>query len=258
MKNAKIHLVYFSATGSTAKITTAIGSLIAPVEIKKHLLDHQTFRPLDIPQDELVIFGIPVFSGRVPAVIKPLLQQIKGNNTPAILLCTYGNRAFEDALVELQDIVENHGFITISAAAFVATHSIFPKIAKGRPDSIDMEQVRIFTEQSLKVLANLENSSKIEIEGNRPYRDIKPVPLYPKTKDACNLCGLCIRKCPVGAISPDDPGIIDQELCISCARCISVCSRNAKRFGGLLYWFASKSFHRKYNARQVAYCTYRT
>ena len=35
-------------------------------------------------------------------------------------------------------------------------------------------------------------------------------------------CGICIDKCPVGAIDIDD-GRVDEDLCIACLGCVNNC-----------------------------------
>lgn len=37
--------------------------------------------------------------------------------TPAIAVCVYGNRDYDDALIELKDAIEANGFKTVAAAA---------------------------------------------------------------------------------------------------------------------------------------------
>ncbi len=257
MKPKKIHLVYFSATGATARIVSAIGSYIASGDIVKHYIDCRTFSDLLIPADEWVVFGVPVFSGRIPEMVLPFLRKVKGEGTPAILVCTYGNRDFDDALIELQDLVEDNGFYPLSAAAFVTQHSIFPAVGKGHPDDNDMFQIQDFVQQTLQMAERSLLNTRLLVKGSRPYRPIKAVPLYPRTSINCNKCGACVRKCPRQAIAADDPCVVDKKQCASCAACISVCSKRAKSFGGLLYWLVSKHFERSYKKNKESYFAYR-
>ena len=67
-------------------------------------------------------------------------EKIKGDKTPAVLVCVYGNRNYDDALLELKDISEANGFVPIAAGAFIARHSIFSDVAVGRPDKEDLHK----------------------------------------------------------------------------------------------------------------------
>jgi hypothetical protein len=54
----------------------------------------------------------------VPAVASERISAIHGGGAKAILVCVYGNRAYEDTLVELRDIAENAG-VQITAAVSI-------------------------------------------------------------------------------------------------------------------------------------------
>jgi ferredoxin len=54
---------------------------------------------------------------------------------------------------------------------------------------------------------------------------------YSVDAEACKLCGLCKKDCPVEAITgskkPPEPFVVHQEKCIRCGMCFSVCPFDA-------------------------------
>lgn len=260
MNYNKINLIYFSATGTTAKIvkTIAEGTAISTIEYHDITCGGMD-QDITIEPDTLAIFGMPVYSGRIPQVTVESLKRISGSGTPAIIACVYGNRAYDDALVELQDIVEHNNFRVISAGAFIAQHSIFNAVAASRPDAHDLSMAKEFGQKSIELLSqhtHLDQLSRIEIAGNRPYRSIMSIPTKPTTDKRCNACGLCATQCPTQAIDHENPRHTNRTKCISCAHCIAICNRKARRFGGLLYWAAAKKFNSNYKERQMPQIRY--
>lgn len=242
-------LIYFSATGTTARIVSAIGEGIGNADTLSCALLPSAPADLSIPSDEIAVFGVPVFSGRVPALAREALEKIKGEHTPAIITCVYGNRDYDDALLELSDIVTRNGFRVLSAGAFIGQHSIFPDTGRGRPDTPDLAIARKFGTDSLSIA--LKNKvTPCKIKGNQPYRKTQKVPLYPSAGKKCNRCGICAGQCPAQAIDTENPSATDKRKCISCARCIAVCPRHARKFHGLLYRLISRKFVKKYSLRK--------
>lgn len=255
MEITNIRLVYFSATYTTRKIVRKVAR-----QITCHITEH------DITQEgpsedvvlsserELLIVGVPVYAGRIPSKAIDALHKFKGDHTPAILLCIYGNRAYEDALVELQDRVEANGFKTIAAGAFIARHSIFPQVATARPDSEDLKKIADFGRHCADLIAKLKERMvfpMLKVKGNRPYRVPKDVPIHPTgNKNKCNGCGVCVELCPVQAIHAAKPYKTDSKKCISCGRCIVVCSQKSRSFNGLLYKIAGWKFAKDNSARK--------
>ncbi len=51
-----------------------------------------------------------------------------------------------------------------------------------------------------------------------------------KFSDQCITCGACFRSCPAGSINLKDKKI-DNERCLRCLRCVSVCPKQAIKYG---------------------------
>ena len=119
------------------------------------------------PDSDLVVFAAPVFGGRILSVAAERLNELDGTGKKAVTLVVYGNRAYEDALLELNDIAENRGFQVIALAALVAQHSMAPEVAKGRPDDQDSRSILVFAG---KVLDKMESGveSPVKVPGNHP------------------------------------------------------------------------------------------
>lgn len=260
MKTTTLHRIFFSATGTTMKIVNSIGLGSGIEKVEEHSLMFNSDQEVKINSDEIALFGVPVYSGRVPEIVAERLRMFRGDTTPAIIVVVYGNRDFDDALLELRDIVESRGFKVISAGAFVAQHSIFPKIGQGRPNIADLLSAEELGRKSIELLSSSEEllaSPTIEVCGNSPYRSVSAIPLKPKASRKCNSCGTCAKQCPVGAIYAASLRKTDKNLCISCAHCIAVCPQKARSFKGLLYRLAAKKFSEKFMEPKTAYITYK-
>jgi ferredoxin len=164
------------------------------------------------------------------------LRNITGCGGPAVVLVVYGNRAYEDALLELRDLALDAGFQPIAAGAFIGEHSYSQEaapIALGRPDAADMAAAVAFGETvraKLRRLATLEALPPLTVPGNFPYKDSGLTSGVTPTTDAaqCHRCGECVSVCPVGAIAAEDPSHADPETCIRCCACVKFCPLGAK------------------------------
>ncbi|MCD7855217.1 MAG: 4Fe-4S binding protein [Clostridiales bacterium] len=227
----KIYKIVFSPTGGTEKdvdfLTAKAGSDVNKVDLADPNCD---FKALNLGCEDLAFIAVPSYGGRVPALATERLSQIEGNNAYCVLVCVYGNRAYEDTLVELKDAAEKSGFRVVSAVAAVAEHSIVRQYAAGRTDSKDEAELNSFGEKILeKIKSGVDEKTDLEIPGNRPYKKSGKGGLVPKADSKCNGCGLCAEKCPSQAISRDDPKSTDGEKCIHCMRCVSVCPQSARK-----------------------------
>ena len=247
----KITTVYFSATYTTHRIVGHIAKRLSEEITECDITNNDPPEETLISKDELLIVGIPVYAGRVPSMAVERIRKFKGNGTPAIAVAVYGNRDYDDALLELSDLLAENGFQVISAGAFIAQHSIFPKVGAHRPDVDDYLQINVFADETNKILnKNREKLLPIHVPGNRPYKVPGSIPVYPSGTSTCKECGKCVELCPVGAIPKEEPKKVDEEKCIKCGRCVVICPTKSREFKGMAYTMASIKFNMAYKERR--------
>ena len=179
----KMEIYYFSPTGGTKKVSDIFAAAVGKDAEWHDLGDKQT--PTKQPQGELIIVAAPVFAGRIPSVVREKIKTLAGEGKQAVTIAVYGNRAYEDALLEMNDILIQGGFTVIASAAFVAQHSIVPEVGAGRPDAEDIKEIRIFAE-TVKSSTSPEN---VHVPGNRPYKPEMNVVAAPLSLPSCTACG---------------------------------------------------------------------
>jgi len=232
MKVKKVNLVYFSPNGTVYKTLKSISEEIG-CETKEYDLTpfNARWEKYSFSEDDLVILGMPVYSGRLPNIAAEFFRGIQGNRTPAVFVVLYGNRDYEDALLELKNNAEQKGFVGIAAGAFIGEHSIDPQIGAGRPDSEDIKKAAAFGKQIKEKLENSNNLSTIQelkVKGNYPYAKMRDIPIAPSTNDNCDNCSVCIKSCPTLAINSANVKETDNFRCILCFKCIRDCPKGAR------------------------------
>lgn len=235
-----LNLIYFSPTGSTKKVVETLASSWNMPKINIDIsISDDDYSTYSFPSDDLCIIGVPSFGGRVPSIAIDHLKKMNSNNTPTIIVVTYGNRAYDDTILELQDTASEYGFRIVAAISAVTEHSIIHKFTIDRPNNEDLDEIISFGEKIKEVLSS-NAISGIIVPGNRPYKEYGGVPLKPKTNKNCHKCGLCASLCPSKSISHDNPSITDDSTCISCMRCISICPNHARYLNKVMLFIASQ------------------
>ena len=219
----KMEVYYFSPTGGTKKVSDIFAAAVGKEAVWHDLGDKQTV--IEQPQGELVVVAAPVFAGRIPSVVSEKIKMLCGKGKKAVAIAVYGNRAYEDALLEMNDILIQGGFTVIAAAAFVAQHSIVPEVGAGRPDTEDEKEIRAFAE----AVKNSTAAENIHVPGNRPYRPGMNVQAAPLSLPECTVCGACAKICPTNAIANEDGKMAtDAAKCILCMACVHACPLQAR------------------------------
>ena len=221
--------IVFSPTGGTRKVSGLVAGALDKNTVTVDLTDSGLyFSAVSMAKDDVAVISVPSYAGRVPAVVVDRLGMVRGNGARAVLVCVYGNRAFEDTLVELEDVAKRAGFRVIAAVSAIAEHSVARQFAVGRPDAQDVVQLSELAQRIRQKLLD-GDISEPSIPGNRPYKQAGGHSMVPQATERCVSCGACAALCPVRAIDKDDPRQVDGEACISCMRCISVCPQNARK-----------------------------
>ena len=211
-------IAHFSPTGGTKRIADAIAvGFNAPVE-EMDLTKKES--NVVLQQSDALLAVLPVFAGRVPQVSLERLSSLKGNGQKAVAVVVYGNREYDDALLETKNALQANGFAVIAAAAFVAEHSILRSVATNRPDEEDVKLCRQF---AADIMAKPDDASDVSVPGNFPYLQPHPAAFHPAASENCNSCGHCADACPVGAIDKNNPRQACSDLCINCMRCVQIC-----------------------------------
>lgn len=238
MKIDKLKLVCFSPTGTTKEVIQGIARGI----------DHTSHEIIDITSplsrqtrlnasaNDLLVVGVPVYMGRVPAIIGEWLSRISANSTPTVCVVVYGNRVFDDALLELTNILTKQGCKPFAGAAFIGEHSFsstVTPIAESRPDSMDLYHAEQFGKrisEKLQMASSPNSIAGIDFSGNYPYGGVTQLWSidFIGVNSECNQCGICAEVCPANAVDSANSRIIDKEKCITCCACIKKCPRGAR------------------------------
>ncbi len=238
----------FSPTGGTAKVARILADALTTTCRTIDLMKAGNTETLDA--EEVCLIAMPVFSGRVPAVAVERLKALKANGSRAIIVAVYGNRAIDDALVEMLDEVKACGFQVIAAIKAAAEHSIMRQYGAGRPDAEDEADLQRFAKAILEKLASGDHTEPA-VPGNRPYKTPAALPMLPKRNKHCNRCGLCEKQCPTGAIDLTRKDPVDKNRCITCMHCVSICPQQAVKLNPLLVKVAAFTMKKVFAERKT-------
>lgn len=216
----------FSPTGGTRRVGEAFCRAIAASVTVVGLCAPEI--PAQPEDADIAVLAAPVFGGRLPGIAARRLAALKGCGLPAVTLAVYGTRAFEDALLELNDIAEADGFRVMASGACIAQHSIVPELGPGRPDADDVAEIAAFAANVLDK-AGRGDTTAPRVPGNRPYKQGMASLTAPITLEGCTRCGRCAAVCPTQTITVTAEGVRTREdLCAMCMACTAACPSHVR------------------------------
>lgn len=260
--------VFFSATGTTDKIVSRIADCIssrlgAERSTYDFTLPRARTTPLRFSAQDLVVFGTPVYAGRIPNILLKYLDTMEGNGALAIPVAVFGNRNYDDSLVEQRDLLQRKGLHPVAAGAFIGEHSFSTILGGGRPDAQDVQLVEEFAHKAAAKIAALPEGAVPELVHVKgvPYphagyyqpRDSQgnPVDLRkvkPKTNDECIDCKICVDVCPMGSVDPENVHLFT-GICIKCGACIKKCPVNARYYDDKEYLYHQHELEEEFARR---------
>lgn len=228
-----LHTVFFSGKGTTAACAHCIKNAMGQTNKIHDWLKKPPTATLDIPAEDALLLVMPVYAGFIPAICLPWVEKLQGHGTPAIIAAIYGNRHYDNALLQMRDVLEARGFKVIAAGAFLAEHSIFPQVGKGRPDVDDNRAMTAFGDACAALLASdWQSKPQLELPGDptaqAPAR--KAAGMYPTADRNCINCRACSDQCPGRAIPRATPQETDPTKCVQCGACIRICPMQARGY----------------------------
>ncbi|MHA1585260.1 MAG: EFR1 family ferrodoxin [Promethearchaeota archaeon] len=241
----KLQNIYFSATGNTRKIVGIVGQAMnLKQEPEINLTEFQTrTKILDAKENlisgDLFLFGCPVYRGKIPSLLIPIIKRLEGKNRWIVIIVVNGNIHYDRSLEQLAELLRAQNFKILGGGKFIGAHSFNGKeyhIAEGRPNSKDIHIAKQFGMELRNKLNNkpkelmLQSNEEVKINENTQESSVKASPIIPKHDPTlCLRCRECYAACPTEAIdfyafgNEENPFIVDPEKCIMCAACVKIC-----------------------------------
>lgn len=242
MKVKQVVGICFSPTGGTWRITeTAIRALATRLSVPYQLVSYTTpanrEKIVALPPDALVVWGTPVYAGRIPNKTLPFVDTyIRGNGNPLIAIAVFGGRHYDNTLSEMVLKARQGGLRPIGVAAMVCRHVFSQTLSKGRPTEEDLQQLRDFVTH-----IPIDSEGELSVPGDpapqvyytplkedlQPAKFLKSKPQV--NENLCIRCGFCVDVCPLGSIRLAAEFPVFEGTCIKCQACLRNCPQQALR-----------------------------
>jgi len=243
-----IALIYFSATGNTAKIANTLIETLETYEgvnIDSFDITSLSTRlnKLDLDKYEGIFFGFPIYVLRAPRILVEWLNSFDdGKRKKISTFFTYGGVIVGLAHHDMKNLLEEKNFRVVSSGEFLGAHTYNLagfKSMVGHPNQDDLDIAKEYAEKTYKRfigedkgLLELPPAKYTEEFVNRmrsaEHRMVKTE--HPSRRGAtCSMCRKCEEECPTGAMDAES-GEVDTRKCVACLKCLANCPDKALKF----------------------------
>ena len=235
----RVLILYFSATGNTAKMAKVIEERFAEIggEVTMSNMTSYTNRQekIDLAPYDAVVFGAPVHARRAPKVVREWLRTLNGQGKKCSMFFTYGGFGVHPTHYSTREILEEQHFRVVSSAEFLGAHTFNLggwRALGDRPNELDFKVAKDYVELTWKrftgeddrILGELEKTEYTEeqLDSAETSRFKVVTQLPTRGGEECSMCLECEELCPTGAMEAES-GEADKEKCIACLACVSNC-----------------------------------
>ena len=237
-----ILILYFSATGNTAKMAKVIEERFAELGGKVTTANMTSYKnrqeKINLTPYEAVVFGAPIHARRAPRVVREWLKTLNGQGKKCSMFFTYGGFGVHPTHYSTRQILEEQHFRVVSSAEFLGAHTFNLggwKAMVGRPDERDFDVAKEYVERTYTRFINEDENLLGELEKTEYSEELldaaeasrfKVLTLLPtRGGQECGMCLECEELCPTGAIKAES-GEADKGRCIACLACVANCPEN--------------------------------
>lgn len=234
-------ILYFSATGNGKYIAEQIAdatnetclSIVDCIREDKYCFSNEK------------IFGIvvPTYFWRLPGIVAEYLEKLRTDYCGyTFFLASYGTTTGKAGSMA-KDIMAHHGHKFDAYYSVIMPDTWTPVFDLTDKRKVD-KWLRDGKKQLTQVIDNIASKRKGDFIGRKLPKWITAIPaayMYAtkrKTKnlsvnkDACVGCGICAKKCPVGAIQMEEGHPVwKSKECEMCLGCLHRCPKFAIRYG---------------------------
>lgn len=233
--NKTITIYYFSGTGNTKMLLDVFSKKLNEngYHVDTALMESQS--SVKIPENSSLGLAFPVaIQSTYPLVWDFINALPKVKNVQVFMFDTM--EAFSGGVVgPIKKVLTKKGYHCIAAKEFRMSSSMNTnpsKVEKGKEKNLNAK--REIAQFATDLIQNRGKWKRIPILSDLMRSISASGKIWSQmsnnlsvTED-CIQCGLCIKNCPVSAISLTEKKVeIDHSFCNSCMRCISNCPQNA-------------------------------